>query len=168
MKRALILLPLLLLSLGAQGQEAPKRESPPKPPTALEAARASLPEALRGLRPGVSTRAEVRKSLGKAAEEQGDHWRYDLGGGKFDTTIRFMGSRVAAIHHRVAPGKLSFTELAQAGLAGTDGGDPAERAHLPHELGRERDALYPQEGLRLRYRANGAKPVVEISLTLPR
>ncbi|HTL12722.1 MAG TPA: hypothetical protein VL588_09560 [Bdellovibrionota bacterium] len=136
-------------------------------PTAESLVKGALPPALQKIQVGKSTPSDVRAALGRPGEEKPGVWHYDLGGGKFDTTIQFADGAVSSIFHRFSPGTLSFGSLQAAGLVGTDVGDPAKSEHRPHDMGREREASYPTEGIRLRYRTGGPKSVISVVLLPP-
>ncbi len=140
-------------------------------PSADAVIRAALPKPLRALKPGLSKAADVRKTLGAPAESEKDLWRFDLGGGKFDTTIQFEKGVVSTIYHRFGrpPGGqlLEYSALEEAGLTGRDAGDPAEAEKRPHDVGREREALYASSGIRLRFKLNQRRTVTSVVLIRP-
>ncbi len=136
--------------LAAPGAEAMNRD------LVRERVIEALPKKLQTLTPGISTRAEAEKALGRPARTQGPHqWLYNIAGKDFDTTVVFSGEKVRAIYHDFWPNRMKLGEF-RARLsedrireARREARREAPNAPPSHEKGHGFIVKIPESGLRL-------------------
>jgi hypothetical protein len=129
--------------------------------------RGELPEPLRKIEPGRTTRAQVRLALGKPALARGGAEFHELRGVRYDTTVGYRGDKVEYVFHRAAGSRLEFEAVTP--WITERHREAIERQLNPkkptHETGRHFTVEFPREGLRLKFDGGEARRLHSVVIT---